>query len=438
MGGIYTQERVVHIPVQNQYGQFTARARERDDYDPSTYVLQQRRYYQTTTSFRDRDPSGSNEIDPRQFLLAKPDLQRPFDRGHEFATRQGRLILSHPQWRVGHENRAFWRGPLMFTVPGDNISSELREGDFGEINLQYGTKAIKETIPTKGDASITQMLAELKQDLPRGLVASTFKNNKFNPRGIGDDYLNYVFGISPTINDLQKILKAIVKFDENLAQYLRDNGQYVRRRFDFEVNRSAREIARVDRTPLTNWDYMTYRPDWAFNFVRSPDDVYGSAALSEERSERYYFTGAFSYYLEGVSSPEGAIGRAAQIARKLLGIDGLTIDLAYQLTSFTWLLDWFVNIGDILSNATAFSRDNLVIRWGYLMRETRIKRTYTHSGAKFITGPTGPIRMTETFSQKLRVKATPFGFGLNPSAFTDRQWAILIALGMTQGNRTLL
>jgi len=171
--------------------------------------------------------------------------------------------------------------------------------------------------------------------------------------------------------------------------------------------------------------------------VNDPEDIYGKAVLSEIRSERYYFTGAFTYYLEGVSSPDGVISRGAQIARKLLGIDGLTIDLAYQLTSFTWLLDWFANVGDIISNAEAFTRDNLVMRWGYLMRETHVTRTYTHSGARFKTGTTGPVRMVESFTQKLRVKATPFGFGLNPNSFTEQQWAILIALGLTRSDRTL-
>lgn len=326
----------------------------------------------------------------------------------------------------------------MIDVSNDNIVGQNRVGDFASIDLQYGTKAIKESIPTKSDAHVTQLLAELKQDLPRGLIASTFAHKRFNPRGVGDDYLNYVFGIAPTISDIQDICKVIVSFDDRLNQYLRDNGQFVRRRFDFPVKRVSRSITRDERVALSGTEALVSNSAWASNFAHEREDILGTAELTEERSERYYFTGAFQYYLASAITPGGAIEQGAQIARKLLGIDGLTVDLAYQLTPFTWLLDWFANVGDLISNGEAFNRDNLVIRYGYLMRETRIKRLYTHTGAKFITGPTGPVRMTEEFTQKKRVKATPFGFGLNADAFTEQQWAILIALGMTRNDRTLL
>jgi hypothetical protein len=36
------------------------------------------------------------------------------------------------------------------------------------------------------------------------------------------------------------------------------------------------------------------------------------------------------------------------------------------------------------------------------------------------------------------VKATPYGFGLAPSGFSPTQWAILVALGMSDGNKNLL
>jgi len=38
---------------------------------------------------------------------------------------------------------------------------------------------------------------------------------------------------------------------------------------------------------------------------------------------------------------------------------------------------------------------------------------------------------------KKRVKATPYGFGLDTDAFTPRQWAILGSLGISRGSRLL-
>lgn len=455
MGGIFTQTRDIfqkgHVSKTRPSWKMNYRLFPNGTEDSS--FLQTRLYRQTTVSYRDRDPSGATELDPRQLLLSKPDIQRPYDRGHEFSTDRGSLRLSHGRWSVGRRSggNAFWQGPLMIDVPEDNIPGQLRVGDFDPINLQYGTKAINQSIPTKSDASVTQLLAELKQDLPRGLLTGFVNKRgplgsersseldwKATSQGVGSDYLNYVFGIAPTISDLLKICNVVVNFDDRITQYLRDNGQFVRRRFDFPVTRSSRSIARSNNVAMTGTDLMVGNSAWIDNFVFRREDIYGTAELSEERSERYYFTGAFQYYLEGVSSPTGWVARGAQIARKILGIDGLTVDLAYQLFPFSWLLDWFVNVGDLIQNSEAFNRDNLVIRWGYLMRETRISRTYTHSGAKFLTGSTGPVHMFEDFVQKRRVKATPFGFGLNPNSFTESQWAILIALGLTKGGRTLL
>jgi len=330
----------------------------------------------------------------------------------------------------------------MLNIPGDNIPSSTREGDFGEINLQYGTKAIKESIPTKMAANVTQLIAETLIDRPKLPGGDFFKD----PRSVlvarkhGDEYLNWVFGVVPTVSDLLKLCQAIMDFHKNLEQLLRDDGQYVRRRFDFPVSRSSRIIATHEDNIPTGAHFFGGIDGqyWNKNFFKTYQDGRGTAVLTEERSERYYFTGAFSYYLASVSSPGGAIARGAEYARLLLGVQGLTLDLAYQLVPFSWALDWFANVGDLTSNATAFQNNNLVLRWGYLMRETRIKRIYRHPGIRFVTGPTGPITQTENFSQKLRVKATPFGFGLNPNSFSESQWAILIALGLTSGNRSLL
>lgn len=439
---MYTQSRYLYPLPSNGFGQYECRYRSQPGWAMDRATIQTRLYPQTTTSFRSRDPEQSIVDSAKQLLLTKRDILRPTDRGHEFSTRKGKLKLSHPNWRVGHEDSTFYVGPLMITVPGDNITGQTREGDFSGIDLQYGTKAIKESIPTKMAANVTQLIAESFIDLPRIPLKSLIRGkDKFSTK-VGDEYLNYVFGIAPTIGDLQGILQAIIHFDDNLKQLLRDDGQYVRRRFDFPTSRSSRLIASDlsgDNIPTGAHLFGGIGGSYSNpNFFKTYADGRGMASLSEERSERYYFTGAFTYYLSEVSSPGGAIARGAEYARLLLGIQGLTPDLAYQLVPFSWLADWFANIGDIVYNANAFQNDNLVLRWGYLMRETRIKRTYWHSGIRFTTGPTGFITMTEEFTQKLRVKATPYGFGLNPNSFTEGQWAILIALGLTNGNKTLL
>jgi hypothetical protein len=114
----------------------------------------------------------------------------------------------------------------------------------------------------------------------------------------------------------------------------------------------------------------------------------------------------------------------------------LTPEVLYNLTPWSWALDWIVDLGAVIGNISAFLADGLILQYGYIMQETVISDIYTLTGA---TCGNRPVQLYQTLGtiQKLRRKATPYGFGLNPNAFSDRQWAILAALGLTLGGNKL-
>jgi hypothetical protein len=131
------------------------------------------------------------------------------------------------------------------------------------------------------------------------------------------------------------------------------------------------------------------------------------------------------------------IETAVQKAKYLLGLKGLTPDLVWELLPFSWLSDWFVNIGNLISVNQALQEDSLVLRYGYLMQHDVTEIVFKHPSLPFRTGSTGELSAKLTYETKQRVRATPYGFGLNPSQFTTSQWAILAALGLTMGNKSL-
>jgi hypothetical protein len=90
-------------------------------------------------------------------------------------------------------------------------------------------------------------------------------------------------------------------------------------------------------------------------------------------------------------------------------------------------------VGQVIHNLTAFSKDGLVMRYGYLMYRKTAEITHEHSGVGFKSGATGPITTTFGTTLKRRVKAHPYGFGLTDESLTARQLAILAALGITHG-----
>jgi len=122
----------------------------------------------------------------------------------------------------------------------------------------------------------------------------------------------------------------------------------------------------------------------------------------------------------------------AETAKKLLGFD-ITPEVLWELVPWSWAVDWFTNVGDLIKNVSAFSTDGLVMRYGYIMEHSIARDTYIH------IGPTG-FRSQSVFCEpytfvcetKLRRRATPFGFGLNLEALTGRQKSIIAALGLTR------
>jgi hypothetical protein len=155
-----------------------------------------------------------------------------------------------------------------------------------------------------------------------------------------------------------------------------------------------------------------------------------SGRLTEEihTYEKYWFSARWMYYLGSDSPVLGKLRKYAQIARKLLGLR-LDVELLWELAPWTWLSDWFVNMGDVLAVNAALSQDSTVLQYAYLMRETQVSYHYHHTGVLFgRTGYSGPIKTILTQNRKERVRATPYGFGVNLGGLTVQQLAILAAL----------
>jgi len=122
---------------------------------------------------------------------------------------------------------------------------------------------------------------------------------------------------------------------------------------------------------------------------------------------------------------------AGSEAEKLLGLP-LTPDVVWELTPWSWAIDWFSNAGSVISNVSAFKLGGLVMRYGYIMEETTITDTYSMASAGFLddTGPVPPS--TITYTVKRRREANPFGFGLSWDGLSPSQMLITAALGITR------
>jgi len=288
--------------------------------------------------------------------------------------------------------------------------------------IALGTTAISNVLPTNPLNSAVVSLGELRSEgIPSIVGVNTWQARTLRAQQAGEEYLNYQFGWLPLLSDIQSFAKTVERSDEIVKQYEAHSGVPLRRRFTFPISE-------------------THEVDVENDFLPSPALKVGywwdkgTKITYTTLKTRIWFSGSFTYYLPKMGTMEHDLA----IAKKLYGVR-LTPNEVWNLTPWSWAVDWFTNIGDVVSNVSAFSEDGLVMPYGYIMAETSHSKSYATYGAITKRG-SKEIRGTQTLTTtvKKRLKASPYGFGLDPLSFSAKQWAILGALGLTRGNRGMM
>jgi hypothetical protein len=303
-------------------------------------------------------------------------------------------------------------------LPFPNPSEELSI-------LGYGTTAVARCIPTNPVAGLANFLGELRRDgLPKRPGESMRKEFERGQtlKGLSSEYLNYQFAIAPFLNDVRSFATVVKDHDKILKQYLRDSGKDIRRSYSFPVE-----------STITN---SVISPSYYPQGGNLPASWFnpGVLTLQTVTTVERWFSGRFCYLLTFGDSQMEQLKLYEQKANKLLGVR-LTPELVWNLTPWTWAADWFANAGDVFHNVSAFSRDGLVMRHGYVMERKTITKTYTLSGYSVKSGTTGacpPLTLNITQQRKVRRKASPYGFGVKDVDLSPRQIAILAALGINR------
>jgi hypothetical protein len=276
------------------------------------------------------------------------------------------------------------------------------------------------------------MLGEILRDgIPQIPGVTTLSDLKNPARSAGGEFLNVEFGWKPLISDLTKLAKSIRNASRTVSQLSRDSGtqKSVRRRFSFPVEESS-SVQTVPRDSLNNL---------LVGYTTAQATLTGEITVVDKTTRELWFSGAYSYYLPMGDDLISKCARYEALANKLLGTR-LTPSVLYQLAPWSWMADWFVDFGGAIKVADLLSSDNLVLKYGYLMCHTSVVRT-VHVPVRFGTNDPGDpyryVAVQNTFQseRKERWRASPFGFSVSPLGFSDHQWHILGALGMTKAPR---
>jgi len=287
-----------------------------------------------------------------------------------------------------------------------------------------GATGFKRARPGNPVANAGQWLAELR-DLPTLPLRLLARLRNF--RALGSEYLNVQFGWKPFVGDLIKMYQLYQQLDKHLAQIARDNKRAIRRR---------RTISDTTDSTSTTSNFPT---GWGAFFPAPPTGIGAtfSSSLTTQvvTKEKIWFVGSFQYYIPDVGSSQWT--RRATAA--LFGLNP-TPSLLWEVLPWSWLIGYFSNVGDAISNASSNAVDNLVANYAYVMRQTSVTTTYTAVG----TAPSGSFGGQKwsggTFSStgstllmtKSRARASPYGFGVEFGSLSAYQLSILGALGLSR------
>lgn len=289
--------------------------------------------------------------------------------------------------------------PTTFESILSDDSDDLRE---------QGPAAWNKFKPKLAKVNLGQTLAEIK-DIPK-----LFKRGCRYYKDLGDKYLQHQFGWKPFVKDLTDSLKVYKQMDIQLEKMQKHNNKWLRR--GDVINRSTSFSVTSAKVFPTN--YLTVN----------------SVVGSRETYEKTWFDGAFRYYIPGLTN--GTWGKL-RLARKLFGVE-LTPSLVYELVPWTWLADWFSNVGDVVSNYTSVTEENMCAKYAYMMRHTRnVTRCTASITGRLLENNVNKyqtdVASSEFISEmKTRVGADPFGFDSHLADFSAYQLSILGALGVSR------
>lgn len=328
------------------------------------------------------------------------------------------------------------------------------KGDWNGLNaaaFSFGAKFYHMTRPGNPVASLGQFLMELR-DLPkipfvqgRAGYVSLFKQglslsgimrqareiarNALHWRrlypDVGGEYLNFLFGWKPFISDLRSIYNLWSSIDRQMAQIIRDNGKSVRRKAHLEK-----------QTEILSNSNNSYSFPGA-NIRGFPGDYASAGGKSSVtvwswRVTEVWYSAAYRYYIPDVSSSEWT--RRAKLA--LFGALP-TPELIWAVTPFSWLVNWAINVEDVVSNLSVNAVDNLVQLYSFIMRKITteyISWSQTEWNGRPGCYPAGSGTWISTRKQVIKTRTgggSPYALSAQSGTpLSSYQLGVLAALGL--------
>lgn len=226
---------------------------------------------------------------------------------------------------------------------------------------QYVAKLLAETNPFRYEVSIPIMISELTE------AASLLMFNASSLFSlVGSGYLNWIFGIKPMMQDVKAMVNITRSIESRIREFnslIKEGG--LRRKITLQKNHRS-------FTSPGGSAWSSYGISMSFSHVNTSASthVYGSVRWRPKRGKEIDIAQLVAF------------NEAAKVVLDLQAPDPSTI---WEVIPFSWLVDYFVNIGPTLQ---ALERSDLVEPYDIcIMRHRKVSTTtYLQKGDTPVSG----------------------------------------------------
>lgn len=317
--------------------------------------------------------------------------------------------------------------------------------------LSRGAEAWNRMRPEEPDFTFASSVYELREPLPimqNGLLSIMRKvdqrrarkgrpplpgerrrrrRRKRNPLSrAGEFYLALQFGYLPLLRDIRNYVDAQRGAQKRLTQLIRDAGRPVRRRASLSKERTDAVSSSTigvgidaNQNPLLVTQCYSGGDSWV--------------NIDRETTTNTWCEGRFRYFL-----PPGPrdVAWNRKMYRRIMGWR-ITPRELYEVMPWSWLIDYFTDLGQFINAISPGVADRLVADYAFLMctitytvKRQHGQRVRCNSAGNDVRTALSGVTSIRTI--KMRVKASPFGFGFSKENLTGAQAAILGALGLSR------
>lgn len=287
-----------------------------------------------------------------------------------------------------------WIADRYQTFDADDVVPSFADFDVNHFAANIGSR----TNPSRPEVDLPLSIFELRE-LPS--LINRFGGNLL--RKFSDAYLRGLFGVGPILNDALSLINFVEAAERRILQL-----------------RKMRKYGKL--TKKANYRTDKWRGSPVNVMVNSLNfSVYATEYPSAQREIWGYSKWAPDDPVDWRSDLE--LARRAK--RSLLGIERMSFSTAWNAIPWTWLIDWFTNIGNVLET----NRNSIGVHctgiYLCVTQEKNLRSLMTHSDSPAISMSTFDSTTVEKY--RTLVPVVP---AVTIPFLTERQLSILSAIGI--------